>query len=211
MSSTNRGRARRANNDTYPTQTWVLDTLFQAETPALIIRKATSILEPTAGDGRLLKRIRETQNFSAAMTAVEIREGAVTDASANTNIIYGDFLGMPVGEFDVAISNPPFSIALEIIERSIMSATDVFMLERLNFLETKARYPFLSKTTPDVYIISAPRPSFQEDGQTDSCAYTWLHWCCGKGTGHYELLPPWTKDSYSGIRRPELIYAVQEG
>jgi hypothetical protein len=76
--------------------------------------------------------------------------------------------------FAVAITNPPFRLAQEFIDAALACADHVVMLLRLNYLASKGRWPFMSRHTPDVYVLPN-RPSFT-GGKTDSIEYAWFVW-----------------------------------
>ena len=84
----------------------------------------------------------------------------------------------PIKEYQTIISNPPFSIAQEIIEHCFEIAntdTEIIMLLRLAFLETKKRYDFWQKHPMNKLYILSKRPSFTGHG-TDATAYAWFVW-----------------------------------
>ena len=79
------------------------------------------------------------------------------------------------GEVDLILTNPPFSIAKEFIEHSMMCSTTVIMLLRINFLGSQARHDFWNQFPPDGLIILSKRPSFTGKG-TDATDYAWFVW-----------------------------------
>ena len=78
---------------------------------------------------------------------------------------------------DWVVSNPPFSIAHEIVPLALEHArVGVAMLLRLSFLEpVKNRVAFL-QAHPPTSITVLPRISFTGDGKTDSVTCAWLVW-----------------------------------
>lgn len=72
------------------------------------------------------------------------------------------------------MSNPPFALAREFIERWFDFVKDggyVIYLLRLNFLGSKARKEFFDKMMPKYIYVHHKRMSFSEDGKTDSIEY----------------------------------------
>lgn len=113
-------------------------------------------------------------------TALELREECkpVLETVADQVILTDQFLtaqtplaGM---RFEVAVGNPPFSLAQEFILESLKYCDNVLMLLRLNYLGTIERAPWMAKHTPDIYVLP-DRPSFTGWG-TDSIEYAWFHW-----------------------------------
>lgn len=75
---------------------------------------------------------------------------------------------------DCIITNPPFSIAMEFLEKSIGEADVCIYLLRLGFLESVRRKEFHQKYPVDHLIVLSKRPSFSGDGKTDGTAYAWF-------------------------------------
>lgn len=111
----------------------------------------------------------------ANIFTIDIREDSLAE-------IKGDYLEQPPGDFDLIITNPPFALASEIIEKALSDVKEggwVVMLLRLNFLEGKKRKMFWDKYMPKYVFVHHRRMSFTKDGKTDSVAYA--HYCWQKG------------------------------
>jgi hypothetical protein len=81
-------------------------------------------------------------------------------------------------KYKTIITNPPYSIAQEFIEKCFEIAnqeTEIIMLLRLAFLESKKRYEFWQKHPVNELYILSERPSFTGKG-TDATAYAWFVW-----------------------------------
>ena len=96
------------------------------------------------------------------------------------NIIYiEDFLNYkPPVEYKTIISNPPYSIALDIIKKCFEIAsgdTEIIMLLRLAFLESKRRHQFWQGHPVNELHALSERPSFTGKG-TDATAYAFFVW-----------------------------------
>jgi hypothetical protein len=88
-----------------------------------------------------------------------------------------DYLKHQIGlSVNTIITNPPFNLAQEIIEKALKDVAEggeVIMLLRLNFLGSQKRKPFWdSAPLKHIYVLSK-RPSFTKDGKTDSIEYMW--------------------------------------
>jgi len=131
------------------------------------------VYEPACGSQKAIADILEKSWENAEVSA--------TDIIAPW---HADFLNLdPHPVYDLIITNPPFSLAMEFIEKSFQwrksDKSIVAMLLRLNFLGSKKRASWLRQHTPSVYV-SPKRPSFalNKDGKrgTDSIEYAWFVW-----------------------------------
>ena len=199
MSSTNRSDKRRAA-DNYPTPGWVTRAIL----PKLNLG-AHRVLEPACGEGAIIRELIAIGVHSQRIIGVDIRDDALDEVSLefpSCNFKLEDFLESRCNTFDtlqllcdgvrpgLVITNPPYSLAREFVERSlelVVSGGEVAMLLRLNFLGSQKRAAWFRSNTPNVYVLSR-RPSFTNGG-TDSCEYAWMIWRQGRsGAGSIEVL-----------------------
>lgn len=148
-------------NDYYPTPHWCFEKLN------IDFSKYATALEPCAGDGRIVSFL---EHKGIETDYCEISEGI-------------DFLKHPVSKVDLVLTNPPFSLAMEFIEKSMLHADTVIMLLRLNFLGSQKRNPWWQTHKPKKIIVLSKRPSFTGTG-TDSTEYAWFIW--EKNTNYIE-------------------------
>lgn len=159
MSATNRG-SERINNDNYPTPRPVIELLIDR----INFSKVNSFLEPCKGDGRILDYIPNTIEKNWC----EIREGK--------NYFDYDF------NVDLIITNPPFSISFEFIQKSILEGKTVCYLQRVNWLGSQKRKDFWNENPPDKLFILSKRPQFLKElnikskSSTDASEYAWFIW-----------------------------------
>lgn len=99
--------------------------------------------------------------------------------------VKGDYLAMDVSmlmmqEYDMVITNPPFSLAIEFIKRSLEIVKPggyVVMLLRLNFFGSDERNEFfLSGNMPDMAYVHSKRLGFTPDSHKDSVEYVHAIW-----------------------------------
>ncbi len=86
---------------------------------------------------------------------------------------------------DCIITNPPFNIALNIINKALDDVADggyVIMLLRLNFFGSKGRKPFWTHNLPMCCYVHSERMRFVNTGGTDSIEY--MHCVWKKGTNY---------------------------
>jgi hypothetical protein len=110
------------------------------------------------------------------IVTVDIREDSICGTIA-------DFLDpdLKLGVFDIVGSNPPFSLACDFVRRAFEHTPDggvVFMLQRLNWLESSKREAFWLEYPPTDVLIHNRRPGFDPDrpNKTDSVAYAHFFW-----------------------------------
>lgn len=93
----------------------------------------------------------------------DITTNDIRDDSLATH--HTDFLQAwnPPNTYDMIITNPPFNLALPIIEKAldiVKPGGYVIMLLRLNFFGSKVRYPFFQEHMPIECYIHHKRISF---------------------------------------------------
>lgn len=194
MSATNRGAARRPN-DWYATPAWCVEALLRVWQP---VRERCFALEPCAGDGAIVDAVDHyylstLDPHRVSWDAYDIAP-QLQDSPGGTFIDTFDFLSVePRSCYEFIITNPPYSIAQEIVEHALkFKGADVVMLLRLNFLASAKRAHWLRQRCPDVYVLPN-RPSFTGDGVTDSIDYAWFIWPHGRAefeTGKVRVLEP---------------------
>lgn len=172
ISATNRGSIRKTA-DFYATPEKTIHTFLDNYN-----LKDGNILEPTAGNGNIVKVIREREPHY--ITSIEIRKEEYNNLSKYSNeVIITDFLNwQPTDTYKTIITNPPYSIAQEIIEKCFEIAnedTEMIMLLRTAFLESKKRYSFWQKHPLNGLYVLSQRPSFTGKG-TDATSYSWFIW-----------------------------------
>lgn len=138
MSATNRG-SQRIPQDAYATPSEAIDVLL----PHVHIHHLSTFLEPCRGTGAIYDRIRCHRRLHC-----EIAEG--------TNYL----TWKPKDRVDLIITNPPFSLAQEFLEKSLEEAATVIYLLRLNFWGSRKRKPFWKSHRPTHQLTLSERPCF---------------------------------------------------
>lgn len=176
MSSTNRG-AERSKFDYYVTPIPAIKHfLSEFERPVLL---RGEILDPCAGGdaNRPMSYPTALTEFSPfdpdIIRTIDIRE----DSRAGSIC---DYLKTQMDhQPDVIISNPPFDLAVQFIEKALFDVKEggiVVMLCRLNFFGSGKRKAFWHSNMPVWAYVHSERMSFTEDGKTDSIEYAHLVW-----------------------------------
>jgi len=130
----------------------------------LVVLPNDKFLEPCRAEGNIYQQIilPESQKYWA-----EIRDGV-------------DYLNTPFPKMDIIITNPPFSLTCEFLEKSLSELSEkgvLAYLQRVNYLGAAIRLPFWERVgTPNKFPVLVPRPSFVKRGKgsQDSCEYAWF-------------------------------------
>lgn len=175
MSATNR-RAVRREADFYATP---LETIYSFLDVYDGIKDDDFILEPSAGNGNIIKALRD-RDYGNLIDAVELREEECDNLKMWADNVYiGDFLNMSVyPTYDVIIGNPPYKLAQEFVDKCLSLLRPggrlIFLL-RTNFRESKARFEWWQDKLPSGLYTLHKRPSFTGKG-TDATSYSWFVW-----------------------------------
>lgn len=187
MSSTNRSNARDSHiSDYYVTPRKPIYDLFKALkqsecndlfTPECKLYWWHKYLDPCAGGDENNEMsypsvIRSLGVFEENIQTIDFRQNSRAK-------IKSDFLDCIWSvKYKVVITNPPFSIAEDIIKKSFEFVEDggyVIMLLRLNFFGSKKRKEFWENNMPILTYVHRERISFT-GGQTDSIEYMHCVW-----------------------------------
>jgi hypothetical protein len=162
-------------NQFYETPAYYVEQLLQD------IRPAGRIMEPCVGDGAI-SRFLQADSLNHVMTNdIDPRRAADFRFDAAKP-------WPPVLDFDLdwVVTNPPFSLALPILQQALEHASAVALLLRISFFEpTKdgirkgvkvwGRERFLVEHPP-MGLIYLPRYSFTGNGKSDSSTVCWGIW-----------------------------------
>lgn len=193
MSSTNRGYSRH-QSDYYVTpvdeikrflSAWLSDEQKNSANWQNLTDRPDRLswLDPCAGgdDKHPMSYPEALKEIGVTPETVDIRQ----DSLAN---IKGDYLKEQFVGLDVVITNPPFYLAKEIIEKALDESEYVVMLLRLNFLGSKGRFEFWQNNPPKKIYVHHKRMSFT-GGPTDSIEYAHFVWQKGyKGETKIEVI-----------------------
>lgn len=169
MSATGRSDVRHPD-DYYATPNWAIRAIL----PHLPL--SGQILEPCAGTGAIVRELVGHGVYHERIHAIEIdRERAL-----HANAACLDYLAIdPCESYSLCITNPPYKLAMQFVQRALSHCDTVCMLLRQGFLASQGRREWLSKHVPDVYQLSA-RPSFTANGRSDAADYAWFVWTPGE-------------------------------
>ena len=192
MSATGRSDVRQID-DFYQTPAWCVRRLLEA-----VDLPVGSWLEPAVGHGAIVRAVNahlDSKGFKVDWYAADIRPAVrhyVGDVVDSAQLFAGNDFTKPsmldTGDFDVTITNPPYALAMQFIERALGMSSYVVVLLRLNFLGSARRATFFREEMPDVYVLPN-RPSFTGGG-TDATEYAWCVWTPERGrrSGRVQVL-----------------------
>jgi hypothetical protein len=142
-------------------------------------------LEPCAGDGIVANTIKSIINLA------NVYQVELIDRGSNYDYL-GDFLSKDFGDrkFNNVITNPPYSLAKDFIDKSLEVTTDkVCMLLKLTFLEGEKRKKWFKQTPlKDVYVYSKRLQmtrngeKMKNSGMICFAWFVWEHGYTGKPT-----------------------------
>lgn len=171
------GIRKREENDFYATPTEATELFLKNHN----LKDVGTFLEPACGQGHISKVLkRYFQNSNIISTDLVDRgygQGGI------------DFLKNDFEKVDVVITNPPFKLAYEFIEKSLSVAKkQVIMFAKIQFLETERRAELFENTPLKYVYVHSNRVSpmrngepFDEQGKTWSSAmcFCWFVWEVG--------------------------------
>ncbi len=159
----------RRENDFYETPIGLTAALFHH----LKLQSGQVIYEPCVGDGAILKTLHGCAERGMTIYSNDINPHKEASFHVDASKVWPL---LPEIKIDWTITNPPFSLAYEILTTSLSNCPRVAMLLRLSFLEpAKKRADFLSELPPN-HLLVMPRVSFTEDGKTDTMTCAWMVW-----------------------------------
>jgi SAM-dependent methyltransferase len=175
-------QALRPMLDFYETPAWAVHAVL----PALPVTEGTRILDPGCGTGAILRELGAAfpENEILGLEKDRARFAAV-EASTDLPVVQGDFF-LHHEHYDLIVSNPPYSHALEFVQHALMLAPVVCMLLRLPWIASQRRSEWHRENLCHINVLPR-RPSFTGDGKTDATEYAWFLWGT-KEAGKYSIL-----------------------
>jgi len=190
MSSTLRGYDRHQSDYYRTPQKPIIDFLTAWKQDIDLSNTTLDILDPCAGGDPRYPMSYPTAiktlgyPIIKSLTTIDIRLDSHSD-------IKEDYLiWEPQKEYDLIITNPPFNIAQEVIDRSLDIVKPdgyVVMLLRLNFFGSKSRLSWWNTHMPILTYVHSKRIAFTENNKTDSIEYMHAVWQKNKYPTHTAL------------------------
>lgn len=180
------GKEKRRDLDFYPTPPEVTIALMEfLKSNVSDFRKSMTIWEPACGDGAMTEVIRR---YGHVVVPTDIIEGNK----------YGfggiDFLDPKVKySVDAIITNPPFSLSQQFIEKAVGLAPVSAMLLKSQYWHARKRYDLFMNNPPAYVLPLTWRPDFMQGkrGGAPTMEVLWTVWIEGNNqTKYLPLLKP---------------------
>lgn len=177
--------------DDFPTPPWatraLCEWLFVSRYPDLCLRTCR---EPAANRGHMVRPL--TEYFGI------VEASDVHDYGAGFRV--EDYLfGLPQPMTDWTITNPPFKLAEQFIERACRtSRIGVAMIVRSAFLESVGRFLRIFSINPPSHVLQFTERVVMHKGRlapegSTATAYCWLVWIRGEVETRFDWIAPCRK------------------
>ena len=162
MSSTGRSNARtKHKDDYYVTPPWVVREFMRAWRYTNDLGQAQFVLDPCAGGDNVnpMTYPLVLQEWGINMITADLRPDSPCEFPG-TNFLTANFGDL---KFDAILTNPPYNLAQEFVERSyevVKPGGWIVMLLRINFLGSQKRGPWFQQYMPHSVYTHSKRPGF---------------------------------------------------
>ncbi|WP_347271654.1 hypothetical protein [Rhizorhabdus histidinilytica] len=177
--------------DDFPTPPWATRALLEFIDRRGIDVSGMTCREPAANRGHMVAPLRE------AFAHVEAAD--VHDYGAGFAVEDYLFPGTDAFPVDWTITNPPFRLAEQFIERACATSTvGVAMIVRAAFLESIGRYETLFSKNPPSFVLQFSERVVMHKGRlapegSTATAYAWLVWIDGEADTRLRWIAPCRK------------------
>ena len=180
-SKTARFNSRKSSTDNYETPAWAVESLYNFLVEILGV-EFRSVWDPCCARGVILAEIQRLSD--ALLWASDIREIKLVKGLKATHF-QADFLD---GHYDLSpteamITNPPFSIADEIVLEAIrLDFQIIAILQRTQYMEGDKRFEKLFRNHPETAVAHfIRRVSMEQEGQarikaSGMMTFSWFIW-----------------------------------
>lgn len=168
----------RADKDYYATPFYATEAILNALEKSGETLSGESILEPSAGEGHIVKVLKEHYPYNEIVANDLVYRSSRLGIDVNGGI---DFLSYnPYRKFDAVIMNPPFKYAQQFVEKALeLSNRYVICFAKIQFLETIERKKlFENSPLKYVYVFSRRVPAWMNGNETDENGKPWASTIC---------------------------------
>jgi hypothetical protein len=174
--------------DDFPTPPWATRALLAFIDDHGIDVSGMSCREPAANRGHMVKPLREAFGW--------VEAADIHDYGAGFPVEDYLFPGSDAFPVDWTITNPPFRLAEQFIERACATSTvGVAVIVRAAFLESVGRYGSLFSRNPPSFVLQFSERVVMHKGRlapegSTATAYAWLVWIDGETDTRLRWIPP---------------------
>lgn len=172
MSAAGRGPRGGHGRDFFATPTWCTRAIVRALGNS--VDRSKWWLEPACGDGAIDRVLQEEFGISKVV-ATDIAPGSryagQFDYVHTFDYLRDERPRLVSGRFEVAITNPPYSLAFDFTVRMVLDARVAVALLPLSFLGSRKRKSWLQAHPPNLFVLSE-RPSFAVSVKCKECGYS---------------------------------------
>lgn len=187
----------RDSRDDFPTPPWATRALISHVLGDICLREM-SCLEPACGRGYMSRALEENFRIVQSADIFDYGFGHAQDFLLSSH---------SAGSYNWVITNPPFRLAQEFLEKSLKVASNgVAILARTVFLESVGRYDGIFSKTPPTYFAQFSERVPMLKGRVDPKAstatgYGWFVWLKNERSDGTQLkwIPPCRKN----LEKPE--------
>lgn len=168
----------RVENDYYATPFNATEALLNALNESGETLSGDLILEPSAGEGHIVKVLKDFYPYNEIVANDIAYRGSRLGIDVNGGI---DFLNYePHRKYDTIITNPPFALAQEFIEKALtLTNRRVIMFAKIQLLEgDKRRKMFDNSPLKYVYVFSKRVNPLRNGEATDENGKPWASTMC---------------------------------
>lgn len=183
------GKDKRRELDFYPTPKNVTRALMDFMFKEDRFDSSTTIWECACGDGSMSEVLKQ---YCSSVYSSDLRQTGYGDGEI-------DFLkSNRKGEFQAIITNPPFNLSAQFIDKATGDSEFVCMLLKSQYWHAKNRYDLFAKKPPMYVLPLTWRPDFLEHERKEgekkgapTMEVAWSVWKRGStGTRYQPLLRP---------------------
>lgn len=168
----------RVENDYYATPFSATEALLNALNESGETLSSDTILEPSAGEGHIVKVLKDFYPYNEIVANDIAYRSSRLGIDVNGGI---DFLNYePHRKYDTIITNPPFALAQEFIEKALtLTNRRVIMFAKIQLLEgDKRRKMFDNSPLKYVYVFSKRVNPLRNGEATDENGKPWASTMC---------------------------------
>ena len=168
----------RVENDYYATPFNATEALLNALNESGETLSSDTILEPSAGEGHIVKVLKDFYPYNEIVANDIAYRSSRLGIDINGGI---DFLNYePHRKYDTIITNPPFALAQEFIEKALtLTNRRVIMFAKIQLLEgDKRRKMFDNSPLKYVYVFSKRVNPLRNGEATDENGKPWASTMC---------------------------------